>query len=209
MLVDKPKGISSFSVVYQVRKKLGVKKVGHAGTLDPRATGLLILGIGAGTKKLHEYLKLPKVYEAHILLGKRTDTGDLDGEVVEEKPVSTLSREYIEKILKSMEGELELAVPFYSAIKREGRPLYAYARKGIEVELPIKTMLVSDTKLLDFQGDTLHVHFAVGSGTYIRSLSEELGRRLSTVATLADLRRISIGDFKIENASQLSDILEK
>lgn len=207
LLVDKPKGVTSFGVVHQVRKALRVKKVGHAGTLDPRATGLLVLGVGVGTKKLHEYLKLPKVYEAHILLGIRTDTGDLDGVVVEKLPVPTLSSEKIQKTVKGMEGALELPVPVYSAIKRGGKPLYAYARAGKMVEVPIKTMQINEAHLVGIEGDVLHIRFAVGSGTYIRSLSEELGRRLGTVATLAELRRTSIGNFDIKNAIPLARIV--
>lgn len=208
LLVDKPRGITSFDVVYRVRRWLGAKKVGHAGTLDPRATGLLVLGIGVGTKKLHEFLKLPKIYEAEVLLGKRTDTGDLDGTIIEESAIPGITKEYIENVLRKLEGEIKLPVPIYSAIKRKGKPLYEYARSGKAIDVPIKTMLVAKAELLNISGDTLSVRFSVGSGTYIRSLAEELGRRLGTVATLAELRRISIGGFDIKDARQLSDMLE-
>ena len=193
LLIDKPKGITSFDIIRQLRKKLGIKKMGHAGTLDPLATGLMIIGVGDGTKKLKDLIGLDKTYIAEILFGKKTDTGDITGKIVEEKEVPKLTEEKIRKVLKSMIGELELEVSLYSAIKRKGKPLYKYAREGKQIEKPKRIMKVYKTNLKnsDFQGlnKTVEVEFEVGSGTYVRSLAEELGKRLGIVATLQNLRR--------------------
>ena len=207
LLIDKPKGITSFDIIRQLRKKLGIKKMGHAGTLDPLATGLMIIGVGDGTKKLKDLIGLDKTYIAEILLGKKTDTGDITGKIVEEKEVPKLTEEKIRKVLKSMIGELELEVSLYSAIKRKGKPLYKYAREGKQIEKPKRIMKVYKTNLKnsDFQGlnKTVEVEFEVGSGTYVRSLAEELGKRLGIVATLQNLRRTKIGDFGIKDAEKL------
>jgi tRNA pseudouridine55 synthase len=203
ILVDKPEGISSFDVIRWLRKELGIKKMGHAGTLDPMATGLLIIGVGPGTKKLHELTGLPKVYEAEILLGMKTDTADVTGTVVETKPVENISATHVRKVLESLIGELLLQVPLYSAIKQKGKPLYQYAREGKSVTVPKSLMVVTEAKFLNFENGVIRVSFNVGSGTYIRSLAEEIGLRLGTVATLKSLRRTSIGQFKVEEARSI------
>jgi tRNA pseudouridine55 synthase len=203
LLIDKPEGISSFDVIRRLRKKLHIKKMGHAGTLDPAASGLMIIGINEGTKLMQKFLGLSKVYDAEILLGQKTDTGDREGSIIETRPVPSFRKEDIEKILESMMGEIELAVPLYSAVKRQGKALYAYAREGKEVEIPKKTMKVISYELISITEKTISLKWNVGSGTYIRSLALELGERLGTVATLIKLRRISIGDFSIDDAQKI------
>ncbi len=205
LLIDKPTGITSFDVLRRLKKELGKVKMGHAGTLDPRASGLLLVGVGDGTKKLKELIGLPKVYIAEILLGKKTDTGDLDGEIVEEKKVPKLTEKEIVSALESMEGDHIYEVSLYSAMKRKGKPLYKYAREGKEVIKPKRVMTVTraDLKTQVLNTCALIVEFEVGSGTYIRSLAEVLGEKLGTVATLQDLRRISIGDYKIKDAQKI------
>lgn len=210
LLIDKPVGITSFDVIRRLRKKLNIKKMGHAGTLDPLASGLMIIGIEDGTKKLGEYLKLDKEYVAGVLLGKKTATGDLEGGVVEEKAVDGVSREQVSEALASMVGTLTLPVSAYSAIKKNGVPLYKKARAAAargesvdESELPLREMRVYEAKLLDIDENLIKVRFKVGSGTYVRSLGEELGKRLGYPATLASLRRTKVGDFKVEEASML------
>lgn len=205
ILIDKPVGITSFDVIRILRKQMGIKKMGHAGTLDPLASGLMIIGIQKGTKKLNEYLKLPKVYIADIIIGESRDTGDAEGEVIEEKEVAELPD--VEMVLSQMEGMLQLPVPKYSAIKQGGEALYKKARRGEDVAVPIKPMEVRSAELLsceirDGKG-YVQVRFDVGSGTYIRSLAEELGRRLGYPSTLGGLRRLSIGNFSVEGAVYL------
>ncbi len=222
LLIDKPEGITSFDVIRRLRRRLGIKKMGHAGTLDPLASGLMLIGVGPGTKLLNEYLKLDKEYVAEISLGKRTATGDREGRVVEEKEVSaeaaaTFSSEKVAAALASMIGSLTLPVSAYSAIKRDGVPFYKKARQLEktgqiipESELPRREMKVYEAELLDiiddikqFGGPIIKVRFKVGSGTYIRSLGEELGRRLGYPAHLASLRRTKIGEFKVEDAENI------
>jgi len=205
ILVDKPSGITSFDVIRSLRRKLGVRKMGHAGTLDPLATGLLIVGVGTATKDLTALVGLPKVYEAEILLGTRTDTSDIDGRVVEIVPVPTLSTNEIESTLTGMKGTLDLPVSLYSAIKKDGKPLYKYARDGKDIEAPMRTMIVRDVRFVSYDDYVIRAVFDVSSGTYIRSLAEELARRLKTVGTIQNLRRVSIGDYKVQNAKKLED----
>lgn len=228
LFIDKPKGITSFDVIRFLRKKLGIRKMGHAGTLDPAATGLLIIGINKGTKKLEEYMGLPKTYIMDILLGVKTDSGDLDGKVIEKKDVEKVDEKKVKEILKEMKGEIELEVPVYSAIKIKGRPLYKYAREGKKIEIPKRKFQIDKLKLLDYktsspqlregapseaegrrgvdyQEHILKVEMDCSKGTYARSIGEEIGRRLGYPATLKDLRRTKIGKFKVETAKKLED----
>jgi len=203
ILVDKPKGLTSYDVIRVLKKKIRCKKMGHGGTLDPNASGLLIIGIDRGTKELKKILGLPKEYLAEIKLGIATDTGDITGNIVSKKIVGNFTQDNVTKILKDLIGEIELKVPLYSAIKIKGKPLYKYAREGKEIQAPVKEMKVLSARLILLEGDILKIHFKVGSGTYIRSLAEEIGRRLDTDATLLNLRRTSIGPYKIESAIAL------
>jgi len=211
ILIDKPIGITSFDVIRILRKKLGIKKMGHAGTLDPLASGLMIIGINEGTKKLNEYLKLPKTYIADILLGIITTTGDKEGKIVEQKNVENLDEKNLEKVLNEMKCKLKLKVPIYSAIKIKGKPLYKYAREGKNIVVPEKTMEITHIKLIDILNNKdgsfiIKIKIDVSSGAYIRSIAEEFGRRLGYPASLSGLRRIKIGDFDIKNAKILDEI---
>lgn len=212
LLVDKPKGITSFDVIRRLRKELNIKKMGHAGTLDPLATGLMIIGIETGTKKLHEYLKLPKEYVAEVRIGERRSTGDMEGTILEEKNVAFLDVDDIKLTLAEMIGTLTLPVSAYSAIKKDGIPFYKQARKaektGVLIEdLPLRTMEVYEAELQSIlcadNRCVVTVRFFVGSGTYIRSLGEELGRRLGYPAVLQNLRRTKVGDFDIQDARKI------
>ncbi len=203
LLIDKPKGITSFDVIRLLRKKLGIRKMGHSGTLDPLATGLLLIGVGTGTKKLSSLIGLPKTYEAEILLGKKTDTGDVTGRIIEEKEIPQFSKEDVELVLHGMLGEHMLTVPLYSAIKKDGKALYAYAREGLAIEAPQKPMKVIQISLIDLNETTLKVFFEVSSGTYIRTLAELLAERLGTVGTIVNLRRLSIGMYNIKEAESV------
>ena len=196
ILVDKPKGITSFDVIRRLRKELGIKKMGHAGTLDPLASGLMIIGVNDGTKKLEEFLKLDKTYIAEILFGRQTDTGDMEGEVIRESEVEYVEEDYVKEVIKNFHGTFEIPVPKYSAIKRAGKPLYEYAREGEDVDVPIKPMKIYKSKFISLkeekEGFILKVEFDVASGVYIRSLAEYLGNFLDTPATLFSLNRTHI-----------------
>ena len=221
LLVNKPKGISSFDVIRILRKKLGAKKMGHAGTLDPLAEGLMLIGVGdEGTKTLSNYLKLPKTYIAEILIGERRTTADMEGQIVEEKNADALNCDEVKKVLEKMAGRINLPVPIFSAVKVKGEPLYKIARETLKKEgiaaldkltqtAPQKEMEVLVAKFISCRcrvsGDKkdrllVKAEFEVSSGTYIRSLAEELGARLGYPAALFSLIRTKIGEFKLEEA---------
>jgi len=221
LLIDKPAGITSFDVIRRLRPRLGVKKIGHAGTLDPLATGLMILGVGQGTKKLTEFIKLDKEYIAEILIGESRTTGDMEGKIVKSVAEITLTPQAILEAMASLVGTLTLPVSAYSAIKKDGVPMYKRAREMAKIgktvtDVPLREMKVykaeeltiainRDSKLLAVGRVVVKVRFFVGSGTYIRSLSEELGRRLGYPTTLLSLRRTKIGRFDIKDAKKIED----
>ncbi len=210
LLVHKPVGITSFDVVRKLRNILSIKKIGHAGTLDPLAHGLMIVGIGSGTKKMTQYLKLPKTYIAEILVGKSTTTGDLEGDVVDEKYVekSDMKSSELEAKVLEMKGSHVLQVPLYSAIKVQGKALYAYAREGKKPPyIPEKEMNIHSVQYLDdYRSGTHHVvrvRLEVSSGSYIRTLGEEFGKRIGYPATLKSLYRVAIDTYLDKNAYHL------
>jgi tRNA pseudouridine55 synthase len=219
LLIDKPKGISSFTVIRKLRKMTGIGKMGHAGTLDPLATGLLLIGVEKGTKQLNDLVGLDKEYIAEVLLGERRSTGDMDGSVLEVLEYrGDIKAAQVAEELQTLVGELELPVSAYSAIKKNGVPMYKRARKAaakgeVMADVPKRLMKVCEAELnniteMNTEGGRrllIEVRFKVGSGTYIRSLGEELGRRLRYPATLANLRRTKVGDYRIEDAKQLED----
>jgi len=208
LLIDKPVGITSFDVIRHLKKSRPREKFGHAGTLDPRASGLLLILENTETKHAQEYIGLSKTYEVEALIGERRDTGDMEGVILEESPVTTLSEPLVREVLSSLTGALKLPVPAYSAVKRGGVPLYKKARRGEDVTSPIKTMEIRSVTYtaMRHENDRVIISFTadVGSGTYIRSLVEELGRHLSLPATTYSLRRTRIGDFSIDNAQKLT-----
>lgn len=225
LLIDKPKGITSFDVIRRLRKiyseaNSGAKapKMGHAGTLDPAATGLMIIGVGEGTKKLSELIKLDKEYLAEIRIGESRTTGDLEGEVLDKVDSVILDTEQIAKTVERLQGTQTLPVSAYSAIKVDGKPMYKRAREAATLgelvkDVPFRNMVVHEAEYLGLEETetpdghrvVVQARFYVASGTYIRSLAEELGRRLSYPATLQNLRRTRVGEFFIENAKQLDD----
>ncbi|MCD6253541.1 MAG: tRNA pseudouridine(55) synthase TruB [Thermotogae bacterium] len=207
LLIDKPSGPTSHDVVDQVRRKLGIKKVGHAGTLDPIATGLLVLGIGKGTRILEYFLHADKVYRAQIKLGIVTETFDITGEIKEEHPCNVTESEVVQA-LKSLQGEFLQVPPAYSARKYKGRKLYELAREGKIIRLPPRRVFVHKVEVIqvDLRENLVEALFKVSSGTYIRSLCMELGYRLGCGAVMNGLTRIQQGPFKLENAVKLEDV---
>lgn len=211
ILVNKPKGITSFDVIRRLRKKLDIKKMGHSGTLDPMATGLLVIGVNKGTKKLKDLIGLDKIYEAEITFGKKTDSYDLDGKILEEiklnkKIIDNIS-ENIDNILNELTGAQEIEVPIYSAIKRNGKKLYEYARSGQEIELPKKKMTIYYIKKIKEENIDneyiLNLELKVSSGTYIRSIVNEINKKTGIPCVLSALNRTQIGEYKLENAIEL------
>lgn len=207
ILIDKPDGMTSFGVVARVRrvlsKQAGKKvKVGHTGTLDPFATGLMILVTGKMTKHAMEYTKLDKVYEATIRLGQTSTTGDPEGELADISDRQP-TRDEIEVVLQRFVGDIEQRPPIFSAIKIDGQRAYKLARDGKEVEIPLRTVHVFSLECLDYTYPELKIRTHVSSGTYIRSLASDIGEVLGTGAYVTQLRRTAIRDWVVEEAQTL------
>lgn len=206
LVVDKPKGPTSRDVVNQVSKILGTKKVGHTGTLDPIATGVLVLTIGKGTKLTEMLQASTKEYIATAMFGIETDTLDTEGTIIKEEPV-TITKEDVKRALKEMEGTYEQEVPIYSAIKVNGKKLYEHARKNEQVEeLPKRTVTIYETEFLSFEENQATFRVVVSKGTYIRSFIRDLAKKLNTVAIMSDLRRTKQGTFPVEESHPLEEI---
>ncbi len=208
LLVDKPPGMTSHDVVDFIRKRFKFKKVGHAGTLDPMATGLLLILLGKFTKKSAEFSFYDKEYDAKLCLGVVTDTCDSEGNIVSRKDISLYGEKIkdIEKIFTFFKGEILQIPPMYSAKKIKGKKLYEFARKGVVLERKPEKVIIKKIEITDI---TLpYVTFCVrcSKGTYVRQLAHDIGERLGCGAHLAYLRRTAIGPFRIEDAKPLSEI---
>jgi len=203
LVVDKPAGITSHDVVAAVRAVTGVEKVGHTGTLDPFATGVLPLALGAATRLIQFLDESVKVYDATIAFGQGTDTGDLTGKAIAEGPIPTASRAEIEAVLATFVGPRMQVPPQYSAIKKDGKPLYWYARKGEEVEVAARPITIHDLRLVSWEAPHLRVRIECTKGTYARVLAEEIAAALGTFGHLSALIRPRSGPFRIEDAIDL------
>ena len=200
LVFDKPPGITSHDAVAMVRAVTGIRKIGHTGTLDPFATGVLALAIGGATRLIQYLDEDLKVYDALLQLGQATDTGDPEGEVTAEAPVPDVDAAAITAVLAGFVGERMQVPPAYSAVKVNGRPLYAYARAGERVEVPARPIRVDEMALLGWQAPHLRTRIRCGKGTYARVLAEEIGESLGSVAHLIGLRREQSGPFTLERA---------
>lgn len=198
--LDKPAGLSSFDVVQSVRKALGVRRVGHAGTLDPFATGLLVVCVGEATKAVQFLMDGDKEYEAAVRLGVETDTCDPEGQVVAEATWEHVTPEAVAEAAAGFVGAVEQVPPAFSAIKRDGKRLYELARAGVEVDVPPRTVRIHACDVLSVDGDLVRLRVRCGKGTYIRSLGRDLGRVLGTVAHVCSLRRTAVGPLRVEGA---------
>lgn len=211
LLVDKPVAWTSFDVVAKLRSITGIKKIGHAGTLDPFATGLLIVAVGrSATKQIDDFVKLDKVYETELFLGASSSTHDPEGEIVE-RSISTKnipSSESIEKVTDKFIGKQKQIPPMYSAKKVGGKKLYELARIGKEIERAPEDIEILDIEILDYDWPSLKLCVHCSSGTYIRVLGADIGEALSTGAYLKTLRRIKIGKHSVEEAKKVSELNE-
>lgn len=208
ILVNKPTGITSFKLVNIIRKKLNVKKVGHCGTLDPLASGLMIILVGKYTKLQDKFMKQDKVYSAEIKLGIKTDSGDLDGKIVSQSDYSHVTKELIEHACKSFIGKIQQIPPMYSALKFHGQKLYELARKGITIERKPREITIYSIDLTDYKKDAFSIRVKCSSGTYIRTLAEDIGTKLNTDTVLINLIREEIGKYKLNDAIDIDDIKE-
>lgn len=210
LLMDKPVGLTSFGVVARVRRKLSNKlgkkvKVGHTGTLDPFASGLMILLTGKECKNANHYSKLDKSYRATIYLGKTSTTGDIEGEI---KDVSNIipSKEEVEKVVSEFIGEITQVPPIYSAIKIDGKRAYDLARNGKDFEMPSRKVTIYSIKILSYTYPELVIETKVSSGTYIRTLASDIGDKLKTGAYTKELRRLTVGEYNVKDAKTLLDL---
>ena len=209
LVVNKEKGCTSHDVVYKVKKLFGTK-VGHTGTLDPNATGVLPILIGKGTELSQFLINHDKKYVATIQLGVKTDSGDVEGKVIEEKKVdlSILNNENVENVLKGLTGKQKQVPPMYSAIKVNGKKLYEYARSGKTVDIPAREIEIYDLKLLDIDKDNKQIIYEIycSKGTYVRTVCENIADNLGTVGYMRELQRTMVGDFKIEDSITVQEL---
>lgn len=209
LIVNKDKGCTSHDVVYQVKKLFG-KKVGHTGTLDPNATGVLPILIGKGTELSQFLINHDKKYIATIQLGVKTDSADVEGNVIEEKDVDLgiLNNEHVGMVLKSLTGKQKQVPPMYSAIKVNGKKLYEYARSGKTVDIPEREIEIYDLKLLEVDEKNKQIVYEIfcSKGTYVRTVCEKIAEALGTVGYMKELQRTMVGEFKIEDAMTIQEL---
>lgn len=206
--MDKPQGMTSHDVVARARRIFKMKKIGHAGTLDPMATGLLILLIGRATRLSQYLMSLDKVYEGSVTLGETTNSHDAEGEVVSTRPVPDLTEEQLLAVLKEFVGDQYQIPPMFSAIKKEGVPLYKLARKGKTIEREPRFIRVSAYDLLRFDSPVLDIRVKCSKGTYVRTLANDLGEKIGCGAHLSALRRTASDRFAIDKAHSLRELEE-
>ena len=205
LIINKPEGITSFDVVAKCRKALQTKKVGHTGTLDPLATGVLVICIGKATKLVELLTCDDKIYEVEMKFGIKTDTGDITGKVIREESAS-VSKESLDEVLKMFIGKQKQVPPMYSAIKKDGVKLYELARKGIEIEREARDIEVFDISDVTLDGDILKYKAHVSKGTYIRVLCEDIAEKLGTCSTMTKLNRVRSGRFSLDEACEIEEI---
>ena len=210
IFIDKPAGMTSFDVIKRLRIVTEIRKIGHAGTLDPFATGLLIVCISRqATKCIDEFTQLDKTYTAMLKLGEKTDTADIEGKIIEVNDIPENVEQNIDDVFSSLLGEIDQVPPQFSAIKKDGVRLYKTARKGIKVEVEPRKVFIHTLSFLNYHKPYLEFSSTVSKGTYIRSLGENIAAKLGTVGHLTELRRDAIGPFSVNDALSLEDITER
>lgn len=206
LIINKEENMTSRDVVNILTKKLNTKKIGHTGTLDPMAKGVLVVAVNKGLKIVDEITSYDKEYIAEVTLGIETDTLDITGNILKKENILNIDKDMLEGVLNSFIGDYEMVVPKYSAIKKNGKKLYEYARNNEEVELPVKNVKIYDVKLLEIDNNKFKFKCHVSKGTYIRSLIRDICKKYGVVGTMSDLIRTSQGKFNIEDSIKLSDI---
>lgn len=209
LIIDKQRGLTSRDVVNKLIKKFNFKKIGHTGTLDPFATGVLLIVCGKATKILPFLDNLVKTYRAKLVLGMQTDTQDSDGKIIAIKEVAQLEFAQVEKVLQTFAGPSRQKVPKYSAMKINGEQLYKKARRGEAVEPPMKDIYIENIHLTAIEGPEITFEVTCSTGTFVRALGEDISSKLGTVGHLKELRRLAIGDFFIENAHKIEEVTER
>lgn len=205
LLIDKPQGPTSHDVVDRVRRKLKMKRIGHAGTLDPNATGLLIILVGKATKVSQYLMSLDKEYQGELKLGETTDSYDVEGEITATKDVPELSEDEVKEVLKGFVGDQYQTPPMFSAKKIDGVPLYKLARKGQEVKREPRFIRINELAVVEMNLPLVHFYVSCTKGTYIRTLAHDIGQKIGCGAHLTDLRRTSSDKFDVDDAVMLED----
>ena len=208
IIVDKEKGKTSFDEIRKIRKEYNIKKVGHTGTLDPLATGVLPILVGEATKLSDYLMDHDKEYIAILTLGEKRSTGDSEGEVILKEKVPVLDKEKIEEVLKKFVGRITQVPPIYSAIKINGKKLYEYARKGEEVEIKPREVTIYSIDLIKIEENNITFKVHCSKGTYIRSLCEDIAKELGTVGYMSYLRRTRVGKFTLNDVGKVIEIEE-
>lgn len=209
LLFDKPKEYTSARVVNIVKKFLDVNKAGHSGTLDPKATGLMVICTGKMTKSLNDLLGSDKEYEGVMVIGEKTKSFDSETEIYDKKDIAHVTREMLDTVLKELSGEISQIPPMYSAIKHKGKPLYKLARKGQEIEREPRVVNIKEFELTSVNGNEVTFRVLCSKGTYIRALVSDFGDKLGTGAYLKELRRTKIGELEIKDAIEVEDFIER
>lgn len=208
VVLNKPSGMTSHDVVNRVRRKFGMRRVGHAGTLDPLATGVLIMLIGKSTRLSKEFQSFDKAYRATLKLGTTTQTADIEGKILEQKPYEHISTQQVIEVLQGFVGEIEQVPPMVSAIKVGGERLYKLARQGIEVVRTPRKICIQSLRLLKHQGESVEIYVECSKGTYIRQLAEDVGKVLGCGACIAQIERTKVGPFVLEDSVRCDDLTE-
>lgn len=208
IVVNKPPGITSHDVVGFIRRKFKMRRVGHAGTLDPLATGVLVMLLGRSTKLFDRFVAFDKSYRATLRLGTKTTTADIMGQVIEEKPFSGITRSRVEEVFRGFVGDIEQKPPMVSAVKHKGQRLYKIAREGKSVERTARKVRVDEVRLLSFALPEVEFFMACSKGTYVRQLAEDVGEVLGCGACISQIERTKVGPFDIKDAVKLEDLHE-
>lgn len=209
LLIDKPSGLSSFDVIRQLRKKISGEKIGYLGTLDPLATGLLVMFFGRATKTIRHYEESEKEYMVDLELGKSSDTYDSTGIVEEKEVVDQPTQDDLMKALPLFHGQIWQIQPPFSAVHVQGKRAYEWARKGIDLNLGKRQVMISTIECLSYEYPTVKLRLVSGPGTYMRSLVHELGLKLRTGAVMTKLRRVRVGEFFVTDAKSPAEVTEK
>jgi len=209
LLFDKPKEYTSARIVNIVKKFLDVNKAGHSGTLDPKASGLMVVCTGKKTKTLNELLGVDKEYEGIIVIGSKTKSYDTETEIYDECDISHITRSVIDSAVRELTGEISQVPPMFSAVKHKGRPLYKMARKGQEIEIKPRIVNVKEFEITSVTGNEIGFRVLCTKGTYIRSLANDLGEKLKTGGYLKELRRTMVGSFSVKDAFDVEEFIEK
>jgi tRNA pseudouridine55 synthase len=208
ILIDKEKGPTSFDVISKIRKVTGVKKVGHAGTLDPAATGLLIICTGKKTKDIHLFQDLGKTYSGIISLGKSTPSMDAETDFVDEIDCGKITGDEVESVKQKFIGTIFQTPPMYSALKHKGKALYKYARKGIEIERLPREVNITKFEIIKFENPDIHFEIECSKGTYIRVIADDIGKMLNVGGYLKKLRRTKIGNYSVNDALTINEFAD-